>query len=294
MAGSRLAGHRGWPPAELPGGTVRPALHHEAERNRNGARHLPFHRRGARRAAVGRTGRAQSRCHDRTAHGPAGAPDDTAESHAEAERCMIPAAGTVFVVDDNAAVRASLRTLFGAAGLHVETYASSADFLAGYDARRPGCLVLDLKLRGESGLDLLEQLPPRPATLPVIVLTAYGRVPASVRAMNAGAIDFVEKSMRPVQLLGCVRTALELAGRQHEVEAAQQAIVQRAARLTPREQQIAELLVAGKRSKEIAASLGVSPRTVDSYRSRLLDKMHVESTTELIAALLRLRRVPPR
>jgi len=100
--------------------------------------------------------------------------------------------------------------------------------------------------------------------------------------------------MRPAQLLGCVRTALELAGRQHEVEAAQQAIVQRAARLTPREQQIAELLVAGKRSKEIAASLGVSPRTVDSYRSRLLDKMHVESTTELIAALLRLRRVPPR
>jgi len=207
---------------------------------------------------------------------------------------MIPAAGTVFVVDDNAAVRASLRTLFGAAGLHVETYASSADFLAAYDSRRPGCLVLDLKLRGESGLDLLEQLPPRPATLPVIVLTAYGSVPASVRAMNAGAIDFVEKSMRPAQLLGCVRTALELAGRQHEVEAAQQAIVQRAARLTPREQQIAELLVAGKRSKEIAASLGVSPRTVDSYRSRLLDKMHVESTTELIAALLRLRRVPPR
>ena len=154
--------------------------------------------------------------------------------------------------------------------------------------------MLDLKLRGESGLDLLEQLPPRPATLPVIVLTAYGSVPASVRAMNAGAIDFVEKSMRPAQLLGCVRTALELAGRQHEVEAAQQAIVQRAARLTPREQQIAELLVAGKRSKEIAASLGVSPRTVDSYRSRLLDKMHVESTTELIAALLRLRRVPPR
>jgi len=207
---------------------------------------------------------------------------------------MIPAAGTVFVVDDNAAVRASLRTLFGAAGLHVETYASGVDFLAAYDSRRPGCLVLDLKLRGESGLDLLEQLPPRPATLPVIVLTAYGSVPASVRAMNAGAIDFVEKSMRPVQLLGCVRTALELAARQHEVEAAQQAIVQRAARLTPREQQIAELLVAGKRSKEIAASLGVSPRTVDSYRSRLLDKMHVESTTELIAALLRLRRVPPR
>src|SRR5438094_148526 len=143
---------------------------------------------------------------------------------------MIPAAGTVFVVDDNAAVRASLRTLFGAAGLHVETYASSADFLAAYDSRRPGCLVLDLKLRGESGLDLLEQLPPRPATLPVIVLTAYGSVPASVRAMNAGAIDFVEKSMRPAQLLGCVRTALELAGRQHEVEAAQQAIVQRGAR----------------------------------------------------------------
>jgi two-component system, LuxR family, response regulator FixJ len=204
---------------------------------------------------------------------------------------MMPTAATVFVVDDNPAVRKSLQTLFAAAGLDVESYASSREFLAAFDPRRAGCLVLDLKLRGESGLDLLDELGKRRAALPVLVLTAHGSVATSVRAMKAGAIDFVEKPMPPAQLLVRVREALELAGQRQAMDAMQRLVEERAARLTPREQQVAQLLLAGKRSKEIAVSLGVSRRTVEGYRSKLLDKMHVESATELVATLLRARVV---
>jgi len=206
---------------------------------------------------------------------------------------VTPAATTVFVVDDNPAVRRSLRTLFDAAGLDVEAYPSAHDFLAAYDAQRPGCLVLDVRLRGENGLDLLDELQRRRATLPVIVLTAHGSVPASVRALKAGAVDFLEKPARPAVLLARVREAMALGRQRHEAEVEQRLVEQRAARLTPRERQVARLLVDGKRSKEIAAALGVSPRTVEGYRSRLLVKMQAASATELVAVLLRTRALPP-
>jgi two-component system response regulator FixJ len=196
------------------------------------------------------------------------------------------APGTVFVVDDNAAVRKSLQALFAAAGLTVETYASSRQFLAAYEPRGAGCLVLDVKLRNESGLDLLDELHRRKVNMPVLVLTAHGSVPLSVRAMKAGAIDVVEKPTPPVQLLVRVREALDLATHREEAHSAQTLVEQRLARLTPREQQVAELMVAGKRSKQIAATLGVSYRTVEGYRSRLLEKMQVKSATELVATLL--------
>jgi two-component system, LuxR family, response regulator FixJ len=205
----------------------------------------------------------------------------------------MPPTGTVFVVDDNAAVRKSLQLLFAAAGLPVETFASGRQFLDAHDFRRAGCLVLDLKLRGESGLDVLEELHRRNARMPVLVLTAHGSVPLSVRAMKAGAMDVVEKPLPPVLLLLRVREALELATRRQEVESEQALIEQRLARLTRRERQVAELMVAGKRSKQIAAALGVSYRTVEGYRSRLLEKMHVQSATELVATLLHARVFPP-
>ena len=200
----------------------------------------------------------------------------------------------VFVVDDDLAVRKSLQALFGAAGLHVETFASSRELLAAYSPRHSGCLVLDLKLPGESGLDLLKELATRSATLPVIVLTAHGSVPVSVRAMKAGAVDVVEKRSLPGELLVHVRDALELGRQRQEADAAQRLIEQRAARLTPREKQVAELLLAGKRSKQIAAALGVSRRTVEVYRSRLLEKMQVESATALVVTLLRAHLAPSR
>jgi two-component system, LuxR family, response regulator FixJ len=206
---------------------------------------------------------------------------------------MTTATETVFVVDDNPAVRRSLRTLFRAAGLGVETYASSGEFLAACEPTRSGCLVLDLQLRGESGLDLIDELRVRRVTLPVIVLTAHGSVPASVRALKAGAIEFFEKPTRAAMLLARVREALALGRLQQEADVERKAVERRAARLTPRERQVARLLLAGKRSKQIAAALGVSARTVEGHRSRLIEKMQVASATELVALLLRTRVVPP-
>jgi two-component system response regulator FixJ len=193
----------------------------------------------------------------------------------------------VFVVDDDAAVRRSLGRLFRAAGLAVASYASGKTFLEAHDSARAGCLVLDLQLRGENGLDVLDELRKRGANLPVIVLTAHGTVPASVRALKGGAIDFLEKPARPKDLLVRVREGLGLARRWQEQHEERQIAERRAARLTRRERQVARLLVEGRRSKEIAAALGVSVRTVEGYRSKLLVKMQAASAGELVATLLR-------
>jgi two-component system response regulator FixJ len=205
---------------------------------------------------------------------------------------MTATAPTVFVVDDNPAVRRSLRALVGAAGLDIETYESGDAFLAAYDPRRAGCLVLDLRLRGEDGLDVLDELRRRTASLPIIVLTAHGSVPSSVRALKGGAIDFLEKPAPPAALLACIRQALELGQRRRDTEIERESVERRAARLTPRERQVAGLLLAGKRSKEIAAALGVTVRTVEGYRGRILEKMEVSSASALVATLLRTNVVP--
>lgn len=198
----------------------------------------------------------------------------------------------VYVVDDNPAVRRSLRALVRSAGLEVETFGSSAEFLAAYDPQRTGCLVLDVRLRGEDGLDLIDELRGRRAMLPIIVLTAHGSVPTSVRAFKAGAVDFIEKPGPPAMLLGRIREALALARRQRDTETERTSIEQRAARLTPREREVTRLLLAGKRSKEIATALRVSVRTVEGYRSRILEKMQVPSATALVGMLLRTNVFP--
>jgi len=199
---------------------------------------------------------------------------------------------TVFVVDDNPAVRRSLQELVRSAGLDVETFGSSNDFLAAYDPRRAGCLVLDLRLRDENGLDLLDKLGGRTASLPVIVLTAHGTVPTSVRALKSGAVDFLEKPAPPATLLARIRDALALGERRRDAESERASVEQRAARLTPRERQVARLLLAGKRSKEIAAALGMGVRTVEGYRGRILEKMQASSTAALVAMLVRSSVVP--
>jgi FixJ family two-component response regulator len=199
---------------------------------------------------------------------------------------------TVFVVDDAAAVRKSLRALLAEAGLGVETYASSRDFLAAYNPLRPGCLLLDLRLRGENGLDLLDELRRRAVAIPIVVLTAHGNVATSVRALKAGAVDFLEKPARPATLLARIREALEVDRRHRDAQAERNALERGAARLTRREREVAGLLVAGKRSREIAAALGVGVRTVEGYRSRILMKMEVSSAVELVGLLLRTNVVP--
>jgi len=193
---------------------------------------------------------------------------------------------TVFVVDDDLRVRQSVCTLLGAAGLRTEAYASGRAFLAAYDPSRPGCLVLDLRLRGEYGLDVQDELHHRKAALPIIVLTAHGTVPASVRALKAGAIEFLRKPTPPATLLARIRDALamdESARRQTAMSAARE---RRIARLTTRERQVLNLLLGGKTSKQIATGLGLSVRTVEGYRARIYLKTDVSSVAQLVRVVL--------
>src|SRR5262249_22781389 len=139
---------------------------------------------------------------------------------------------------------------------------------------------------GESGLDLLEDLRARPVHPPIIVLTAHGSVPTSVQALRGGAIDFIEKPMRPAALVARIREAIDIDARERDARGQQHAVQERARRLSPREREIAALLMEGKRSKEIADSLGISVRTVEGYRARLLHKMQAESAPHLVTMLL--------
>ncbi|HEV7732654.1 MAG TPA: response regulator [Candidatus Binatia bacterium] len=197
---------------------------------------------------------------------------------------------TVFVVDDNPAVRTSLQELLTSAGLAIEVYASAAEFLEQYDARRPGCLILDVRLRGRSGLDLQDELRRRNATVPIIVMTGYGDVPTSVRAFKGGAIDFLRKPVPPKVLIERIREALLMDGRAREADATSVALDDRIAHLTPRERQVMDLLAMGSSSKAIATALDISVRTVESHRGTVLRKMNVGSAAELARAVGRLRR----
>lgn len=199
-------------------------------------------------------------------------------------------APTVFVVDDNPAVRKSMQALVEAAGLAIETYASAAEFLAAYDGQRAGCLVLDVRLRGESGLDLQDELRKRNCMLPIIVMTGYADVPTSVRAFKAGAIDFLRKPVAPKKLLAQLREAIE-SDRQARESADQRAsVTDRITQLTPRERQVMELLAVGNSSKEIATALGLSVRTVEGHRREVLRKMGVDSAVQLARAIAATRR----
>ncbi|MBI3784600.1 MAG: response regulator transcription factor [Deltaproteobacteria bacterium] len=197
---------------------------------------------------------------------------------------------TVFVVDDNVGVRNSLRALLESAGLAVETYASGEEFLAAYDPERLGCLVLDVRLHKSSGLDLQDELRRRKAMLPIIVLTGHGNVPTSVRAMKAGAVDFLQKPTPPKLLLERIRAALDSDRQAREVTTERAVVMQRLSGLTPREREVMELLVAGMTSKEIAVAMKVSVRTVEGHRRMVLAKMNVSSAAQLVRTVLSIRQ----
>ena len=192
---------------------------------------------------------------------------------------------TVFVVDDNLGVRKSLRALLESEGLAVETYASSEEFLAAYDPEHPGCLVLDIRLRHASGLDLQDELRRRKAILPIIVLTGHGDVQTSVRAFKAGAFDFLQKPAPPAVLLERIGAAIAF---DHQARAAttdRAAVNERLAHLTPREHEVMELVIAGKPSQEIATALHVSVRTVEGCRRTVLLKANVSSAAQLVSTV---------
>jgi two-component system response regulator FixJ len=194
----------------------------------------------------------------------------------------MPPEETVFVVDDDRAMRDSLRWLLESIGLSVRTYPTAADFLREYDASQPGCLVLDVRMPGMSGLDLQAELMRRGGGLPTIVITGHAEVPMAVRAVKAGAVDFIEKPFSDQLLLDRVRQALEIDRQDREVRRRREDAQRRLEGLTAREREVLGLVVAGKANKEIAADLGLSPKTVEVHRAHVMTKMDVDSLAELI------------
>ena len=193
---------------------------------------------------------------------------------------------TVFVVDDDRAMRESLSWLLDSVGLRVRSYATAADFLAEHDPAQPGCLVLDVRMPGMSGLDLQAELARRGVELPTIVITGHAEVSMAVRAVKAGAIDFIEKPFSDQLLLDRVRQALEVDLEAREVRRRREDARRRLATLTAREREVLNLVVAGKANKEIASALGVSPKTVEVHRAHVMSKMCVDSLAELIRITL--------
>lgn len=193
---------------------------------------------------------------------------------------------TVYVVDDDAAVRAALRALFRSVGLPVQTFESAEEFLGALSDNPVGCLVLDVRMVGMSGLELQAHLARHGYRLPVIVISAHADVPMAVRAMKLGAIEFLEKPINEQELLDRVQSCLQEASRAHQQAASSDALLARFQFLTGREQEILQHVVSGKRSKVIAAELGISSRTVDVHRARIMEKLGVSSTTELIKVVL--------
>ena len=193
---------------------------------------------------------------------------------------------TVFIVDDDPAVRQSLTVLMRSMRLQAEAFGSAQDFLDAFDAARPGCLLLDVRMPGLSGLGLLEQFQREAVYLPAIVMSAYGDVPMAVRAMRAGALNFLEKPCRDQQLWEAIQEALKWDYLRRRQMAMRDQAVRRLERLTPGERDVLKLLIDGCSNKAAAAELGVSVRTIEVRRAKLMKKMKAESLAELIRLTL--------
>jgi|JYMV01.1.fsa_nt_gi RNA polymerase sigma factor (sigma-70 family) len=189
---------------------------------------------------------------------------------------------TVFVVDDDEAMRNSLRWLIESVGLKTETHDSAASFLEAYYPGRTGCVILDVRMPGLSGLELQDKLSFQDANIPIIVLTGHGDVPMAVRAMKSGAVDFLEKPCNDQLLLDCIQHALDQDAEQKADMSLKTDIKSHMAQLTPREHDVLEMVVEGTPNKEIAAALGVSTRTVEVHRAKVMEKMQANSLADLV------------
>ena len=189
---------------------------------------------------------------------------------------------TVFVVDDDLAVLGSVTDLLKIIFPRVEAFSSSADFLAAYNSSRPGCLVLDVAMPGMSGLELQRRLAEKQVPLPIVFITGHGNVQMAVGAMQNGAIDFLEKPFREQELWDSVRKALEVDRANRLRHARRSQIHKRMATLSGGEQEVLGLILAGKPNRRIAADLGLSMRTVEDRRARLMKKLQAGSLAELV------------
>ena len=196
--------------------------------------------------------------------------------------------GIVFVVDDDLSIREAIQSLVSLEGLRVETFATAQDFLGHERPDLPGCVVLDVELPGLSGLDLQRELGAHGIKLPIIFITGYGDIPMSVRAMKAGATEFLTKPFRDQELLNAIQQALERdrAARQHSREIAE--LREHFDALTSREREVMALVVAGWLNKQIGFELGISEITVKIHRGRVMGKMGAQSLAELVRMTERL------
>lgn len=200
---------------------------------------------------------------------------------------------TVFIIDDDQEVRAAIRLLMDSVGLAAEAFASAQEYLERFDPARPGCLVLDVRMKGMSGLDLQQRLSDEPVFPPIIVITGHGDVPMAVRAVKTGAVDFIEKPFNDQVLLDAVHRALEQDAARRGQASRLADLRERLQRLTPREREIRDLVIAGKRNKVIAADLNISQSTVEAHRAKVMEKMEARSLSDLMRMMLLLNPQEP-
>jgi RNA polymerase sigma factor (sigma-70 family) len=195
---------------------------------------------------------------------------------------MSDPAAMVFVVDDDASVRRAIMRLVASVGLHVEAFGSAQEFLQANRPDAPACLVLDIRLPGISGLDFQRELAEANIVVPIVFITAHGDIPMTVRAMKAGAIEFLTKPFRDQDLLDAIQLGLERDRERRQQESAVAMLRDRLESLTPREREVLPLLVSGLLNKQIAAEIGTSEATVKVHRSQLMRKMGADSLADLV------------
>jgi RNA polymerase sigma factor (sigma-70 family) len=202
-------------------------------------------------------------------------------------------APVVFVIDDDPSVRTSLKFLINTVGLHVESFDSAEAFLCGKLPDGPSCLVLDVRLHGMSGLDFQRELAARSLCTPIVFITGHGDIPMSVRAMKAGAVEFLTKPFRDQDLLDAIRIALERDQARRDQEKSARELQQCFDSLTPREREVVSMVVSGMLNKQIAGELGTAENTVKVHRSRAMEKMHAQSVADLVRMVEKLKHPSP-
>jgi two-component system response regulator FixJ len=199
---------------------------------------------------------------------------------------------TVFVIDDDVAVRKGLRFLLRAAGYTVKAFPSALSFLENYDPRQGGCLLLDVQMPLMTGLELQQQINVRGWRIPVIFITGHGTISLAIAAIKAGAFDFMEKPLREDALLECIERSLHWNDAAHEGRLERAQLEARAALLTTREREVFELVAAGEPNKIIARRLGISFRTVELHRAHIIEKLQARSLSDLIRMAIILKTLP--